>query len=141
MSAARRSINASLADDWKTLRTCNSNGTWESLKCELGCTSGRCNDCEDGTRRCSGSTAIQICENGYWPPPVSCGDQKICTQRGNSYDCMIDESISCTSGAFKCATCKIDPKKTCSNRCDSNSTWYTDAVCNNGCNEATGKCY
>lgn len=128
------------ASDWKTLKSCTASGRWESIQCDLGCTSGHCNDCSNGAKKCASDTQIQICVDGYWDMPTLCEDQKTCVPVGTSYDCRIQKQCTASNtGTYQCGSCMGN--KVCSQRCDYTGAWYNDGVCNNGCNDSTGKCY
>lgn len=55
--------------DERVPRTCDASGTWQSGdECEFACSSGECTGvCVPGGTRCSGATAVEVCDvTGAW---------------------------------------------------------------------------
>jgi hypothetical protein len=78
-----------------------SNGQLQTNNCtgNLGCTGGRCNNCNQGA--CANGTQFQTCDNGQISGPKNCPANQICQNAGNCvFNCQqlnCNDNNACTN--------------------------------------------
>ncbi|MEO8184973.1 MAG: hypothetical protein ABI895_39710, partial [Deltaproteobacteria bacterium] len=139
-----------------------SNGQLQTANCSgLGCTAGRCNNCNQGV--CANGTQFQTCDNGQISAPKNCPANNICQGGGNCvFNCQqlnCNDNNACTNDSCSPQTGCVHTNNTLScsdgNACNGGETCRngtcqpgTPVTCNDGnpcttdnnCNRTTGMC-